>query len=61
MSAGRSGVGPFAGRRAEVFPAWRTDMLALAALPNVVVKLGGLAMQVGGFDFHRRPLPPGLA
>ena len=56
---GPLGVGPFAGRRAEVFPAWRTDMLALAALPNVVVKLGGLAMQVGGFDFHRRPRPPG--
>jgi L-fuconolactonase len=36
-------------------------MLSLAALPNVAVKLGGLAMQVGGFDFHLRPRPPGSA
>ncbi len=55
---GPLGVGPFAGRRAEVFEDWRRDMLALAACPNVVVKLGGLAMQVGGFDFHLRDLPP---
>ncbi len=55
---GPIGVGPFAGRRAEVFAEWRRDMLALAACPNTAVKLGGLAMQVGGFDFHLRDLPP---
>ncbi len=55
---GPLGVGPFAGRRAEVFEAWRRDMLVLAACPNVAVKLGGLAMEVGGFDFHLRDLPP---
>jgi predicted TIM-barrel fold metal-dependent hydrolase len=55
---GPLGVGPFAGRRAEVFPAWQRDMRALAACPNVVVKLGGLAMQVNGFDFHLAELPP---
>ena len=58
---GPLGVGPFAGRQAEVFPAWRRDMLALAALPNVQVKLGGLAMQVSGFEYHRQPLPPASA
>ena len=56
---GPIGVGPFAGRRAEVFAEWKRDMLALAACPNTVVKLGGLAMQVGGFDFHLRDEPPG--
>ena len=40
---------------------WRRDMLSVAALPNVAVKLGGLAMQVGGFDFHLRSRPPGSA
>jgi predicted TIM-barrel fold metal-dependent hydrolase len=55
---GPLGVGPFAGRRDEVFRAWRADMLTLAACPNVVVKLGGLAMRVGGHDFDRAPLPP---
>jgi predicted TIM-barrel fold metal-dependent hydrolase len=55
---GPVGVGPFAGKRAEVFPAWKRDMLALAGCPNVLVKLGGLAMQVNGFDFHVADLPP---
>ena len=56
---GPLGIGPFAGRQAEVFPEWKQRMLELAALPNVMVKLGGLAMYVTGFDFHRRPGPPG--
>ncbi|MFO1159023.1 MAG: amidohydrolase family protein [Reyranellaceae bacterium] len=56
---GPLGIGPFAGRQAEVFPEWKRQMLALAALPNVVVKLGGLTMYVSGYDFHRRPRPPG--
>ena len=55
---GPLGVGPFAGRREEIFRAWREDIRTLAACPNVVVKLGGLAMRVGGFEFDREPLPP---
>jgi predicted TIM-barrel fold metal-dependent hydrolase len=58
---GPLGVGPFAGRRAEVFGAWKQDILALAACPNVAVKLGGLAMQVGGFEFHLAEQPPASA
>ena len=58
---GPLGIGPFAGRQAEVFPEWKRRMLELAALSNVVVKLGGLTMYVGGFDFHRHPKPPGSA
>ncbi len=56
---GPLGIGPFAGKHAEVFPEWKKLILTLAALPNVVVKLGGLTMYVTGFDFHRRPKPPG--
>jgi len=56
---GPLGVGPFLGKRHEVFPAWKKQMQALAALPNVVVKVGGLTMQVSGFEFHRQPRPPG--
>ncbi len=55
---GALGVGPFAGRRAEVFDPWRADMRALAELPNVLVKIGGLAMEVTGHDFHHHALPP---
>ncbi len=50
-----------AGRDPAVFAAWRPLMAELARCPNVVVKLGGLAMEVGGWDFHLRPRPPGSA
>ena len=33
-------------------------MLRLAALPNIRVKLGGLAMKVSGFRFHEAETPP---
>ena len=56
---GPLGIGPFAGKQAEVFPDWKRRMQELAALPNVVVKVGGLTMYVSGFDFHHRPKPPG--
>jgi predicted TIM-barrel fold metal-dependent hydrolase len=40
------GIGPFAGRREEVFATWRAGIEALSRLPNVVVKLGGLGMDL---------------
>jgi L-fuconolactonase len=56
---GPLGVGPYEGKRAEVFAAWRTSMAALAKCPNLYVKLGGLAMNVNGFGYHHEVLPPG--
>jgi predicted TIM-barrel fold metal-dependent hydrolase len=44
------GVGAYADRREERFPIWRDNIRALADLPNVAVKLGGLAMSFPGFD-----------
>jgi predicted TIM-barrel fold metal-dependent hydrolase len=58
---GPLGIGPYAGQGEAVFARWRTDMAALAACPNVSVKLGGLGMRIGPFDFHRRPQPAGSA
>ena len=55
---GPLGVGPFAGRSEAVFADWRREITALAVVPNVVVKLGGLAMEVGGWAFHRADRPP---
>lgn len=43
------GIASYAGRREERFPIWRENILALAALPNVAMKLGGLAMVFPGF------------
>ena len=58
---GPLGIGPHAGRREEVFAEWRSLILPLAACQNVSVKLGGLAMVVNGFDFHKQILPPSSA
>ena len=43
------GIASYAGRRAERFGVWRDNIRALAALPNVMVKIGGLAMPFPGF------------
>ena len=55
---GPVGLGRFAGKRDETFVAWKASILEVAKCPNVVVKLGGLAMRLLGFDFHERPKPP---
>jgi predicted TIM-barrel fold metal-dependent hydrolase len=53
------GVGRFAGRRAEIFEQWKQDVAEIAACPNVIAKLGGLAMPDNGFGWMGRELPPG--
>ncbi len=53
------GIGPYAGRRAEVFETWRRGIRALAACPNVVVKLGGFVMPISGFGWHERAVAVG--
>ena len=55
---GPLGVGPFRTQRDEVFAAWRDGIRQLATCPNIHMKLGGLAMAINGFDFHRQVLPP---
>ena len=55
---GPLGYGPYAGRHAGEFAAWKTSMAELAKRPNVAVKVGGLGMPMGWFDFYERPAPP---
>jgi L-fuconolactonase len=55
---GAIGIGPYAGRRDEVFAEWRARIEELARYPNVHVKLGGLGMRLFGFDVHQGDLPP---
>ena len=55
---GPVGIGRFAGKREETFPAWKASIQEIAKCPNVSVKLGGLAMRLLGYDFHERPKPP---
>ena len=58
---GPLGIGPYAGKRAELFARWKDDLAALARSPNVVAKLGGLLMPLNGFGFHKRAAPAGSA
>ena len=55
---GPIGIGRFAGKREETFIAWKASIQEIAKCPNVVVKLGGLAMCLLGYDFHLRDKPP---
>jgi predicted TIM-barrel fold metal-dependent hydrolase len=55
---GPVGLGRYAGKRDETFVAWKASIQEIARCPNVVVKLGGLAMNLLGYDFHTRPKPP---
>jgi len=55
---GPIGIGGYANRREEIFAGWKASILEIAKCPNVVVKLGGLAMRLLGYDFHERPMPP---
>ena len=55
---GICGIGAYAGRRDEIFGVWKKSMAEVALCPNVVVKLGGLAMEYCGFGWHERAMPP---
>ena len=55
---GPLGVGPHAGQRAAVLAEWKQKLARLASLPNTRIKLGGAGMNVFGFDFATRALPP---
>ena len=55
---GPLGIGPWAGRREEIFEKWSRSIVELAEYDNVVVKLGGLGMPICGFDFHKQERPP---
>ena len=55
---GPIGVGSYANHREEIFKGWKASIQDIAKCPNVAVKLGGLAMCLLGYDFHKRPMPP---
>jgi len=52
------GVGPYASRREEIFEQWKKDVLEIASCPNVVAKIGGLAMPDNGFGWNSSARPP---
>jgi L-fuconolactonase len=55
---GPVGIGPYKDKRAETFAQWKAGITEVAKSPNVVVKLGGLGMRFGMFEFYTREKPP---
>jgi predicted TIM-barrel fold metal-dependent hydrolase len=58
---GPIGIGPYAGKRDEVFADWQASLRVLSTCPNVHVKIGGFGMRLFGFDFHEQDDPPASA
>ena len=56
---GPLGIGPYVGKRAEIFAQWKRDVDELARCENVVAKIGGLLMSINNWGFEGRPKPPG--
>ncbi len=54
---GPLGIGPYANRREEVFSEWQESIAELAERDNVYIKIGGLAMPINGWGWHKRELP----
>ena len=54
-----SRIGMYANREDEVRAAWREGITAVAACPNITLKLGGMGMPRMGFDWHTRAVPIG--
>ena len=54
---GLTRVGPYGSRDDEVLGTWRSGIAAVAACPNVNLKLGGIGMPRLGFDWHTREKP----
>ncbi len=55
---GPIGIGPFKDKKNEVFENWKTSIKKIALLENVYIKMGGLAMEINGYDWHKQKNPP---
>ena len=56
--SGPLGIGPYRGKQNEIFEIWKKDIDELAKNQNVYAKLGGLAMPINGYEFHKQAMPP---
>lgn len=52
------GFASYAGRDEQVHAEWMKGMKELARCPNVSVKMGGMLMCLGNFDFSKADAPP---
>jgi len=55
---GPLGEGIHATQKDEIYKQWKKDITELARCDNVMAKLGGLNMELNGFDWHHKSSPP---
>lgn len=55
---GPLGVAGYADRADDIYRQWQIDITELASCQNVYAKLGGIAMELNGFNWHKQPSPP---
>jgi len=55
------GSGIYAAQREPVFQEWKKGIEMLAEFPRVFVKVGGLGMEINGFQWSELTAPPGSA
>ena len=51
-------IGPYSQQRDKVLQDWQQSIAALAALPNLFIKLGGIGMPILGQGWHQQAAPP---
>ena len=51
------GYGRYAGKRDEIFAAWKASVTELAKCPNVTMKLGGMMMRAALYDYGAAERP----
>jgi len=54
---GPLGIGPYEAKRDEIYKKWKDDISSLASCKNVYSKLGGLAMPINGWNWHKKNKP----
>ena len=55
---GPLGYGVYAGKKDEIFPSWKKNIVELARSENVTMKLGGMMMRLAAYDYGTEPAPP---
>ena len=55
---GPLGVGSFQNKEKEVYDSWKKNIVLLAKCENVFAKLGGIAMEINGHEWHKKTTPP---
>ena len=48
----------FYSKEDETYDFWEQQIIELSKCDNVIAKLGGIAMEINGFNWHNKPSPP---